>query len=196
MRARNLKPGLFKNETLGCADPLYTVIFEGLWCLADREGRLEDRPRRIHAEINPYRDFEGTERALNWLVDNSFLARYQYGAEHYLEVCNFRAHQQPHIREAPSKIPSNHKVALSTVPAPCQTGESMERARLIPSSLTPDSPLLIPDSGFPLPATRQSPRARPRANPTGPGTLDEKSEEVRRKREAAAALAKASGGQS
>ena len=44
MRARNLKPSIFKNELLAVADPLYTLVFEGLWCLADREGRLEDRP--------------------------------------------------------------------------------------------------------------------------------------------------------
>ena len=77
MRARNLKPGLFKNEELGTADPLYTLIFEGLWTLADREGRLEDRPLRIHAEINPYRTALGTEQALDWLVVHRFISRYR-----------------------------------------------------------------------------------------------------------------------
>ena len=43
-RARNIKPGFFKNEILGVADPLYSLLFEGLWVLADRAGRLEDRP--------------------------------------------------------------------------------------------------------------------------------------------------------
>src|SRR5262244_3073085 len=54
IRARNIKPGIFKNELLGAADPLLTLLFEGLWCMADREGRLEDRPLRIKAEIFPY----------------------------------------------------------------------------------------------------------------------------------------------
>lgn len=49
-RSRNIKPGLFKNEVLGVADPIYTILFQGLWVLADREGRLEDRPMRIKAE--------------------------------------------------------------------------------------------------------------------------------------------------
>ena len=35
-RARSLKPAIFKNEVLGTADLIYTVLFEGLWTLADR----------------------------------------------------------------------------------------------------------------------------------------------------------------
>ena len=41
-RARNIKPALFKNEILGVADPLCTLTFQGLWMLADRDGRLEN----------------------------------------------------------------------------------------------------------------------------------------------------------
>jgi hypothetical protein len=54
MRARNIKPGFFKNEELATKDPLARILFEGLWCMADREGRLEDRPARIKAEVLPY----------------------------------------------------------------------------------------------------------------------------------------------
>jgi hypothetical protein len=43
MRARSIKPGICDNEILGTADPLYTLLFERLWMMADREGRLEDR---------------------------------------------------------------------------------------------------------------------------------------------------------
>ena len=38
MRARNLKPGFFKNETLAEIEPLGRLLFQGLWCMADREG--------------------------------------------------------------------------------------------------------------------------------------------------------------
>src|SRR5690625_577204 len=55
MRARNIKPGLFKNEILGEADPIYSLLFIGLWTLADKEGRLENRPKRIRAELFPSR---------------------------------------------------------------------------------------------------------------------------------------------
>jgi hypothetical protein len=53
MRACNIKPGFFKNEVLGTAVPILSLLFSGLWGLADREGRLEDRPLRIKAEIFP-----------------------------------------------------------------------------------------------------------------------------------------------
>ena len=105
MRARNLKPGLFKNEELGTAEPLYTLIFEGLWTLADREGRLEDRPLRIHAEINPYREPNGTLAAIDWLVERGFILRYEIGGNRYLQVLTFHKHQNPHQRESPSEIP-------------------------------------------------------------------------------------------
>ena len=54
VRARNLKPGYFKNEGLADLPPLARILFAGLWGMADREGRLEDRPKRIKAEILPY----------------------------------------------------------------------------------------------------------------------------------------------
>ena len=88
-RARNIKPDLFKNEVLGVADPLVTLLFEGLWLLADREGRLEDRPLRIKAEIFPYRDGLDIESLLNWLVDNEFIVRYTCEGKRYIQVNNF-----------------------------------------------------------------------------------------------------------
>ena len=51
MRARNIKPGFFKNEDLAECSPWARLCFAGLWTLADRDGRLEDRPKRIKAEL-------------------------------------------------------------------------------------------------------------------------------------------------
>lgn len=166
MRARSLKPGLFLNETLGTADPLYSLIFEGLWCMADREGRLEDRPLRIHAGINPYRPSASTVQALDWLVQEGFVIRYAVGGVGYLAVVNFRDHQQPHIKEAPSRIPPppNGVENQTVVEAPDKHGantvtapEIPALAALNPSSLTPDSGLLTPDSGLRTPCTRIPP---------------------------------------
>ena len=56
MRARNLKPGFFKNEELGELLFEERLLFAGLWCLADREGFFENRPKRIAAEIFPFDD--------------------------------------------------------------------------------------------------------------------------------------------
>lgn len=54
MRARNIKPSFFLNEELADLDSSCKLLFIGLWCLADRDGYLQYRPRRICAEIFPY----------------------------------------------------------------------------------------------------------------------------------------------
>ena len=147
MRARSIKPGLFKNEILGTADPLYTIIFEGLWCLADRAGRLEDRPLRIHAEVAPYRHSESTVLALTWLHEHGFIIRYDVGGQNFIQVVNFEEHQQPHIREAQSKIPPVQNQGDVEAPAkavPSTSQGSAEHSPRSPSSLTPHS--LTPES--------------------------------------------------
>lgn len=97
-RARNIKPGLFKNEVLGVADPLYTLLFEGLWVLADREGRLEDRPLRIKAEILPYRDGIDVDAMLNWLQENGFITREPSGS---IQIVN---RQQWYDEKTPAQV--------------------------------------------------------------------------------------------
>lgn len=156
MRARNIKPGLFKNELLGTADPLCTVVFCGLWCLADREGRLEDRPLRVHVEINPYRHPESTVQALDWLVLNGFVIRYTNEQGNFLQIVNFSRHQQPHKKEAPSKIepPTPQQVDR----APGKHGASTGQAALIP-----DTGYLIPDTGYRIPEKQAAAKSKPKA---------------------------------
>lgn len=155
MRARNLKPSTFKNDLLAPADPLYTVIFEGLWCMADREGRLEDKPVKVHIEVNPCRPFESTERSLAWLAENGFIIRYQVGSAKYIQVLTFKEHQNPHQKEPASKIPS---FDTSTGPAPvlpdAGTGHTPEKNKCGPAdSLFSDSGLRTPDSPSPIPVS-------------------------------------------
>lgn len=52
-RARNIKPGFFKNELLAEMPPEIRLLFMGLWCIADREGRFEERPKKIKMELFP-----------------------------------------------------------------------------------------------------------------------------------------------
>ena len=56
-RARNIKPGFFKNEDLAECSPWARLCFAGLWTLADREGRLEDRANVIQDELDAQLDF-------------------------------------------------------------------------------------------------------------------------------------------
>ncbi|KKK63868.1 hypothetical protein LCGC14_2989940, partial [marine sediment metagenome] len=81
----------------------------GLWCIADKEGRLHDRPKRIKAQVLP---FDGTDanKLLERLQDGGFINRYEVDGEQYIQVVNFDKHQRPHHKEEASKIPpcSNH----------------------------------------------------------------------------------------
>lgn len=105
MRARNLKPSFFKNEALAECSPLARLLFAGLWCLADREGRLEDRPKRIRAELLPYDD-GSVDDLLSELNDAGFILRYSAAGGRFIQVVNFTKHQYPHRKEQASTIPA------------------------------------------------------------------------------------------
>lgn len=142
-RARNIKPAFFKNEILGVADPLYSLLFEGLWVLADRSGRLEDRPLRIKGEIFPYRDGLDMEGMLNWLQSNGFIHRYTAGGKKCILVLEFVKHQNPHKNEAESELPAPSVECINSDGIGTKP-EIIGSTRA--DSLSLDSPSLIPDS--------------------------------------------------
>lgn len=128
MRTRNLKPAFFKNDILGALNPLCRLLFSGLWCLADRMGRLEDRPLRIKAEILPFDDCNADE-LLTMLAENGFITRYSAEGKNYIEVTNFLRHQNPHMREAESIIPGPEEAAKPHNSAVCEEST----AKAVPS---------------------------------------------------------------
>jgi hypothetical protein len=127
-RARNIKPSFFRNPDLAEIEPVERLLFIGLWTMADREGRLEDRPRYIKFELLPSDAFD-IDGALNSLQDRGFIIRYEHEANRFIQVINFVKHQNPHVKEAPSTIPAPVKHDASTVQA----------------TLNPESPLLNAD---------------------------------------------------
>lgn len=105
MRARNIKPGILRNEFFGTADPLLTILFEGLWMIADREGRLEDRPMLIKADVFPYREGIDVNGGLTVIEREGFIQRYEVNGKRYIQIKNFLEHQKPHSTEKQSLIP-------------------------------------------------------------------------------------------
>jgi hypothetical protein len=103
MRARNIKPGFFKNDVLAECEPLARILYEGFWCMADREGRLKFHPKRIKAEILPYDNCDIIE-LVEQLRGRGFVTVYTYNNEIYLEIPTFTHHQNCHINEAASTI--------------------------------------------------------------------------------------------
>jgi hypothetical protein len=145
-RARNIKPGFFTNDMLAECTPLARLLFAGLWLHCDREGRMEDRPKKIKAEILPY-DTCNADELLGELEKHGFIIRYQHDDRRFIQVTNFGKHQNPHIKEAPSEIPAPYKNSASTV----QASETPEAAGLNPSSpiLNPESPTTTTDASAP-----------------------------------------------
>jgi len=152
-RARNIKPALFKNEILGVEDPMLTILFVSLWCLADKAGRLEDRPLRIKAETFPYRENLDVNGYLTVLHQLGFIRRYERNGVKIIQVINFDKHQHPHKTEAESTLPEyveNTDGCYLTVKYTLNNGsrpaDSLNTDSLNTDSLNTDSGILIPEN--------------------------------------------------
>lgn len=163
-RSRNIKPAFFTNDELADCDPLARLLFIGLWCLADSEGRLTGKLRRIKAQILPYDNCDISSLMIN-LEQSGFIQTYTVQGQPVIQVVNFTRHQNPHKNEREkgsafleyserdkkhdkkhidtnkSRIIENNLDKDGTTPE--------DSLLLIPDSLNPDSLLLIPDSGTP-----------------------------------------------
>ena len=147
MRARNIKPGFFKSEEVAECSPWARLLFPGLWCMADREGRLEDRPKRMKGEIFPYDSIE-IEPLLQELVEQGLIIRYEVDGQKLIWIPTFVKHQKPHPNEKPS-ILAAYEASITKVISTSNQGDKYLQPRcnsigLNPSSLNPD--LLNPES--------------------------------------------------
>lgn len=142
-RARNIKPGFFKNEDLAeCSFPA-RLCFAGLWTLADREGRLEDRPKRIKAELFPF-DTVDVEPLLQELARFKFILRYETDGMKAIQVLEFGKHQSPHYSENQSvikapELPESKPDDDNKTPENSRSRRVIKRGSQPPDSLNPDS---------------------------------------------------------
>lgn len=170
-RARNIKPGFYKNEDLAECSIWARFIFPGLWMLADREGRLEDRPKKIKGELLPF-DGQDVEPLLAELSARDFIVRYQNSEGRFIQISKFKTHQSPHYSEKASAIkpPTLQEMSgESHAPIPGKLREDSEKGQAIKEgSQPPDS--LIPDSPNPSSPTPDSPNPDPgEKQPSSPG---------------------------
>lgn len=160
-RSRNIKPGFFSNEHLAEVDFATRLLFIGMWTEADREGRLEDRPRRLKMALFPA-DNVDIEKMLADLDHLGFITRYTAGSFKAIQIVNWAKHQNPHVKEARSTIPPmpelepcQEKNGASTVQAPDEHGSfpadslSLDSGFLIPDSLPPSPAPVVSDDLFP-----------------------------------------------
>lgn len=156
-RARNIKPAFFKNETLVELPFEHRLLFVGLWTLADRDGKLEDRPKRIKMEIFPADDVN-VEQGLCMLCDNGFIQRYEAVGQKVIVINNFTKHQSPHHTEKNSELPDQDGT-LTVKPRKQDGGNPPES--LFTDSLNPDSLQIPPNpQGGAEPETEKPKRVR------------------------------------
>ena len=118
-RIRYLKPDFFKDENIKDLSFEARLFYQGLWCMADKEGRLEDRPERLKVEIMPYDNID-VEKLLSQLEQNKnksdrpFIVRYEINGEKYIQILKWHEHQRIHHTEKESKIPPPNKEKLKS----------------------------------------------------------------------------------
>jgi hypothetical protein len=158
-RARSIKPSFYKNEHLAECEPMARLLFIGLWTLADRDGRLENRPLRIKAELFPYENCD-LAGLLQQLADRGFVRAYESGAVKVLEIPKFREHQRCHPDERSEGLPPPPESAVFPVENE-KPGNPTHEPGNFPSIC---ASFLLPSSSFPLPFSSSAPSSpAPRA---------------------------------
>lgn len=153
-RSRNIKPAFFKNEDLAEVDAAGRLLFIGLWTLADRNGLLEYRPKRIRAEIFPYEPETDVNGYITVLARLGFIHELSDGNNDYILIVNFTKHQNPHHTEKTALPDANQlkakEIGVVTVKEPLSNGDNPA-----------DSLLLIPDSLIRKPETLNTETVKP-----------------------------------
>ena len=103
-RARNIKPSFFINENLVELPFETRLLFIGLWTLADRQGYLEDKPKKIKMALFPADDVN-VDQMLSELQERKFLIRYMANDRKCIFLPKFAKHQNPHHKESINDVP-------------------------------------------------------------------------------------------
>ena len=168
-RTRQLKPQFFTDDDLGTAEPLARLCFAGLWTLADREGRLLNRPRQIKVQVLPYDDCD-IEKILDELEARKFIVRYTADGVSIIQIRSFKKNQTPHPREAERTLPQPQVMVeprLDQGMAKDMTSQAcINTNSIIPSTLPPEASAASPPpaSGQPSKASLDSIELPPELN--------------------------------
>jgi hypothetical protein len=113
--------------------PHAQLLFAGLWCIADKEGRLKDRPDSIKAQTLPFVDVN-VDSLLSKLAEgiDPFIVRYEVNGLRFIQICNWQRHQSPHHTEKASEIPAFKR---KTVKQRCKDGDKTEQKPSAPESV-------------------------------------------------------------
>lgn len=97
-RARLVRPELFTDDELAGCSIHARFLFIGLWTIADRSGRLKDRPRSIKAALYPMDNIE-VDPLLVELADCNLIIRYELDGVKAIQIRTFVKNQYIHDDE-------------------------------------------------------------------------------------------------
>lgn len=103
-RLRSIKPDFFTDADIGDLSPLHRLLFPALWCHADREGRLEDKPRELKVKCLPWDNCD-VDAMLADLHRAHLIIRYRAEGRGYIAIPGFAEHQRFHKDEKPAGYP-------------------------------------------------------------------------------------------
>ena len=141
MRRREISPEFWTDERVIEVSDAAKLLFIGLWQLADREGRIEDKPKTIGLKLRPWAPAEAPAM-LDELVVQGMVRRYQVDGRRLLLIPRFAEHQNVHPKEMASKLPpppvvETQRQELETTEAVKRLEVSrpaVERSEIIPGS--------------------------------------------------------------
>jgi len=165
-RVRSLRPDFFLDEDVAEASIEARLLLLGLLTLCDRDGRIEDRPRRIGAQLCPYGSSQPIVDLLSELADLRLIERYEVDGIGVIFVPMFVETQEPHCRESPSALPckpagiadqseASHSLAEKSPGKPGQARARLRRPAQLSSDPDPD-PVPDPDPD-PVPSSNPDP---------------------------------------
>jgi hypothetical protein len=101
-RIRTIKPEFFTSDDICSLSPLARLLYVGLWCEADREGRLVWSPGVLKRRYLPDDDCDIGVLAQE-LIGRRLVVLYQ---EAYAHIPSFARHQHVSPKEAQSRLPA------------------------------------------------------------------------------------------
>jgi hypothetical protein len=152
-----VNPVFFQDDDVAMLSSWARLLFINLWCLADRAGRLEDKPLRIKAQTFPFDADVDVAGNLDELAEQGFIHRYTVAGKKYIQVKNFLKYQRPHHREPASDIPER---------APESPGEAVPRPVL--SAAEPGNESLLPVESITVSITESVSITEPTEPPAPP----------------------------
>ncbi len=125
-RIRTIKPEFFTSEDIVSLTPLARLFYVSLWCEADREGRLEWKPRTFKMRYLPADDCDVVALG-DELIEMGLVRLYEVDGKTYAVIPQFTRHQVINNREQESDLPEPPRVKDACVTRESGRKEGKER---------------------------------------------------------------------